>query len=107
MNIFCFINPLREYNMSLGLTQDIKRRKSLGSFPVIRYIDGNKTGGVMSPLNVLSTQQTAEKKRCSKQAILDIITRLLYHASHREDSPVTQDHNFIHPVTGDKREQTY
>ena len=61
--------------MSLELTQDIKRRKSLGSSPVIRYIDGNKTGGVMSPLNVLSTQQAAEEKGCSRQAILDAITR--------------------------------
>ena len=29
----------------------------------------------MSPLNVLSTQQAAEEKRCSRQAILDAITR--------------------------------
>ena len=29
----------------------------------------------MSPLNVLSTQQAADEKGCSKQAILDAITR--------------------------------
>ena len=61
--------------MSLELTQDKKRRKSLGSSSVIRYIDGNKTGGVMSPLNVLSTQQAAEEKGCSRQTILDAIAR--------------------------------
>ena len=75
MNIFYIINPLLEYNLDLDLTQVKKRRKSLGSSPVFRYIDGNKTGGVMSPLNVLSTQQAAEEKGCSRQAILDAITR--------------------------------